>query len=129
MSENVTESAIYEGLTDTQERLLLALLDTPDTLTACEKASVSRQTYYRFMREEKFVAAYFKARRRIRDSAIARLEGISLQAVNVIYKVMTAPGTGDSARMNAAKAILDKLYSGVSADIEERLQAIERRRT
>jgi len=87
---------------------------------------VSEVTLWRWLREELFQTRYRAARRDAVEAAIASLQASSSVAVRVLMEIAEdtqAPGT---ARVAAARAILDQAIEAVQVtDMIERLEKIE----
>lgn len=115
-------------LTPKQERGILALLANPKLKDAAQVANVSEATLWRWLQNKHFRAAYLKARRETVQSAIARLQSLTADAVDTLHEIMTDKAAIVFARLSAARAILDYSMRGIELeDHEERLREIESR--
>jgi hypothetical protein len=110
-----------------KEEAIVALLShrtIEDAARACNKRP---RTLFRWLNEPDFRAAYQQARRIAFSQSVARLQQASSAAVSTLLKVMLDPASSASARVGAAKAVLDHTAKGIEIeDLEERLAAIEK---
>jgi hypothetical protein len=110
-----------------KEEAIVALLShrtVEDAARACNKRP---RTLFRWLNEPDFRAAYKQARRIAFSQSIARLQQASSAAASTLLKVMLDPASSASARVGAAKAVLDHTAKGIEIeDLEERLAAIEK---
>lgn len=117
----------FAKLARKKEEAIVALLShrtVEDAARACNKRP---RTLYRWLNEQDFRAAYQHARRVAYSQSIARLQQASSAAVSTLLKVMVDPAASASARVGAAKAVLDHTAKGIEIeDLEERLAAIEK---
>jgi hypothetical protein len=115
-----------EQLDSKQEKALAALLSQPNLKKACAVAKISEVTMWRWLREPAFVSAYRAARRQIVENAVAHLQADCSVAVTVLREIAEdkeAPGT---ARVAAAKAILEQSIEAIQmTDMLERVEKIE----
>jgi hypothetical protein len=115
-------------LTQKQEAALLALLAHGTIEEAYESARVSRATMWRFMQLPEFQRRYRAARRQIVETAIAQLQSDCSVAVRVLREVAEDAQSPASARVSAAKTIIEQSVSAVELmDLQERLEALEER--
>lgn len=114
-------------LTAKQERGIVALLANTKLKDAAASAGISEATLWRWLQEPDFHAAYMKARRDAVQSAIARLQSYTSDAVDTLHEIMMDKDALAFARLGAARAILDYSIRGVELeDHEQRLAEIER---
>jgi hypothetical protein len=94
---------------------------------ATEYAGVSEGTLYRWLREDpEFRATYSEARRECVRQATARLQQACGQAVQTLMDVQVSEDTTASARVSAAKAVLELAYKAVEIeDLEARVAELE----
>jgi predicted site-specific integrase-resolvase len=113
-------------LTPKQEKAIQALLTHPTMEEAAEAAGVNRVTLFRWLQQGEFQAAYTKARRESVRQAIARLQNRSGEAVEVLAEIMSDITNAPSARVSAAKAIIEYSIEAVEVeDLAERLAELE----
>ena len=91
---------------------------------AAEAAGISEVTLWRWLQDTDFRALYMQARRLAVQRAIARTQAVTSEAVETLREVMKC--TMPSARVAAAKAILDYALKGIQIDdLEQRLSELE----
>lgn len=128
---------LEQKLTAKQERALIALLSRGEIKAASEEVGISDVTLWRWLQEPGFQSAYRARRRQMVESAVAQLQADCTIAVRVLREVAEDTEAPASARVSAAKTILEQSISGVQltdlqAEVEE-LKAtladlVERRR-
>jgi uncharacterized protein YggE len=115
-------------ITTRQEKAIIALLNEPSTKEAAAAAGVSEVTLWRWLQDDTFRAPYMQARRLAVQRAIARTQAVTSEAVETLREVMKSSVAMPSARVAAAKAILDYAMKGIELeDHENRLAEIERK--
>ncbi len=114
-------------LTPKREKAIAALLSEPSTTAAAAKVGIGETTIYRWLNDAAFAEAYREARRAAVHQAISRLQQVSSNAVQVLVSVMEDPQTPATARISAAKAVLEFAIKAVEfEDIQVRLAALEK---
>jgi DNA-binding MurR/RpiR family transcriptional regulator len=114
-------------LTRKQEMAIAALLTAPTIADAADAASISEPTLWRWLQREDFQTAYRQARREAVSQAVAYLQRVAGEAVDTLRAVMQDAQKPASARVSAARAILDLAVRGVELeDLEARIHALER---
>ena len=108
------------------EKALLAVLTHP-TLTGAAKAiGISETTLYRMMQEPDFVDAYAQARRDAMQQAVGSLQQAAGKATETLLAVMQAEDSPATARISAARSVLEYAFKGSELlDMETRIQALE----
>lgn len=107
---------------------ILALMSAPTLDAAAAQAGISATTLGRWLKEPSFLAAYRAMRRTTVESAIARIQNATSEAVDALRLNLNAEKPADQIR--AAVAILDHAARGVELmDLAERLDALESRLT
>jgi AcrR family transcriptional regulator len=110
-----------------QERAIASLLSEPTVERAAEKAGVNPATVYRWFKDDPFSIAYREARRHAVQQAIAHLQQTSHAAVSALQDVMSDSDSPASARVTAAKTILELAIRAVELeDLAARVEALER---
>lgn len=107
-----------------QDRAILALLEEPTIRAAVPRAGVAESTLYLWLAEPAFAARLKAARRTREQQAMARLSGAAATAVETLLDVMgptAASKQGASARVSAAKAVLEFLQRDRDADVVEEI--------
>jgi hypothetical protein len=90
------------------------------------RASISEPTLWRWLQREDFQTAYRQARREAVSQAVAYLQRVAGEAVDTLSTVMLDAQKPTSARVSAARAVLDLAIRGVEIeDLEARIQALE----
>ena len=111
-----------------RELAVAALLETATIEEAARVSSVGLTTLYRWLREDaEFQSAYRDAKRRALDQAIARLHAISGEAVETLRTVMKDEDAPASARVTAARTVLELATKSAEADdLAARVAELER---
>lgn len=116
-----------EKLSRKQELAIISLLMEPTITMAAEKTGVSEATLWRWTQQEQFQAAYREAKRQAVAQAIARLQQVSSEAVNTLREVMLDTDAKDTARVTAAKTVLEMTLKAVEIeDLAQRMDSLER---
>jgi hypothetical protein len=119
-----------EKLTRKQEVAIAALLTAPTIADAAYAASISEPTLWRWLQREDFQTAYRQARREAVSQAVAYLQRVAGEAVDTLRAVMQDAQKPASARVSAARAVLDLAIRGVELeDLEARMHVLELRLT
>jgi len=105
-----------EKLTRKQEQAIAALLTTPTLKTAAAKAGIGEETLRRWMRHPGFTQAYLDARQTVLEQATAQLSQATGEAVLTLREVMGDVETASSARVTAARAVLEYAYKAQEQD-------------
>ena len=115
-----------EKLSRKQEQTIAALL-TCDSLTAAAAGcGIAEATLHRWLKDDGFQAAYREARRAVVQQAIVQVQGATGEAVETLRAVMQDADAPASARVSAAKAILETAIRAVELeDLEARIAALE----
>lgn len=112
------------------EAVLAALLAQPTIQTAAKQAKVSEATVYRCLRDDEFKTRYRKARTEIVEHAIVQLQRDAATATKTLRAVCEDKDAPASARVAAAKAILDGAVKAVELqDLTARIEALETARS
>lgn len=100
---------VAEGqiLTERQERVLVALLNTTTLHEAAKQAGICNRTLIRWMKEPAFVARFHQIRREIVGQAIARVQASIGKAIGVLVAIATDESQPASARVSAANKLID----------------------
>lgn len=109
-----------------KEKAIIALLQNPTVRDAAEQLQIAERTLWRWLQEEPFRQCYLSARREAFSQAMSLLQQYIGEAVNVLRKVMNNQDTTDSAKVNAAKAIIETGFKAVElVDLESRITELE----
>lgn len=110
-----------------QEKALVALLRLGEVKAAAEEARVSDVTLHRWLKDETFKAAYRAGRRELIEVAVAGLQADAQKARTVLLAVAEDKNAPASARVSAARVILEQSVKGAETlDLMERIAALEK---
>jgi hypothetical protein len=110
------------------EQAISALLTQPTLAEAATTVGVGEATLRRWLQQASFQVAYRQARREAVSQAIARLQQVTTVAVSTLEDIMTDPTARESARVTAARAVLELAIRGVELeDLDVRIAALEQR--
>jgi hypothetical protein len=114
-------------LTPRQEQSITALLVQGSLQAAAEASGINEKTLRRWLREDAaFQTAYRDARRAVVQHAITQVQQATGEAVETLRSVMQDAEAPASARVSAAKAILETALKGIEIDdLEVRIAALE----
>ena len=115
-----------EKLSRKQEAFISALLTAPTLTDAAQTAGIGEVTAWRWLKEPTFQTAYRDARRAVVQQAITQVQQATGEAVETLRSVMQDPEAPASAKVSAAKNILDTAVKAVELeDLEARITALE----
>ena len=115
-----------EKLSHKQERAIATLLVAPSVTAAAQQIGVNENTLLRWLKDEDFQAAYREARRAVVQHAIVQVQHATGEAVETLRSVMQAADAPASAKVSAAKTILETAVKAVELeDLEARIVALE----
>ena len=115
-----------EKLSRKQEALISALLLEPTLAEAAQAAGIGEVTAWRWLQDAAFQAAYREARREVVRHAITQVQRATGEAVETLRNVMQDADAPASARVSAAKAVLETAVKAVELeDLEARIAALE----
>jgi predicted DNA-binding protein (UPF0251 family) len=132
MQRNVNRERDFEPrLSRKQEQAIIALLSNPTTKEAAAAVGVSETTLWRWLQNKDFRAAYIQRRRETVSLAIARLQQGTGDAVSVLNEIMLDKGAAITARVGAARTVIEYAIKAVEfedlamrvADLERSIQA------
>jgi len=115
-----------EKLSRTQDKAISALL-TCDSLThAAVQCGVNETTLQRWLAVPAFKTAYLAARREVVQHAITQMQSGCHRAVSTLLSIMENADVSASARVSAAKIILETALRAVELEqLETRIAALE----
>ncbi len=134
MSKAVKEKIKDEHLTDEQdnplpekqEAALLALLSHKTLKESALAAGISMPTLWRYLRDPVFSLRYREARRELVECAMVRLQNDAEHAACVLRDVADDKQAPASARVTAARTIIELSVKSVElGDLQQRLAALE----
>ena len=109
-----------------QELAISALLTCPTLLAAAQQCGLAEVTLHRWLKDTAFQTAYREARRAVVQQAITQVQRATGEAVETLRNVMQDADAPASARVSAAKAILETAVKAVELeDLEARIAALE----
>jgi hypothetical protein len=109
-----------------REQAIAALLTTDTVCAAAAQIGVSARTLLRWLQDDDFQRAYQAARRQVVQHAIVRVQRCAGKAVDALCDVMTNPEASASARVSAARSVLQLAMQAVQIeDLEARLATLE----
>jgi hypothetical protein len=116
-----------DKLSRKQEQGISALLLYPTLLDAATAIGVDERTLRRWLREDTtFQAGYREARRAVVQQAIVQVQRATGEAVETLRAVMQDSEAPASAKVSAAKTILETAVKAVELeDLEARIVALE----
>jgi DNA-binding MurR/RpiR family transcriptional regulator len=115
-----------DKLTAKQEAALVALLAHGTIDAAYEAAGVSKSTMWRFLQDAAFQSRYRGMRRQLVESAIGQLQAGCTKAVTVLCEVAEDKQASASARVAAARTIIEQSLRAVELeDVIERVERLE----
>jgi hypothetical protein len=109
-----------------QEAFLAALLSNSTIKAACEESGISETTGWRYLNDEKFKERYRKSQRQVVEHTIVRLRSDANEAVKALREIVDDVTAASSARVAAARTILELTFKSVELyDIEGRMDTLE----
>lgn len=116
-----------KALTRKQDRAILALLTSSTLQDAAKVAGIGEATLWRWLQQEDFQEAYQDARRQAVNQAITRLQQATGEAVETLRNIAKDDEAKDSARVTAARVILELAFKAVEIeDLTGRVEELER---
>jgi AcrR family transcriptional regulator len=114
------------------EKVLTALLHHGAVRAAAKEAGVSEATVFRYLQDSEFQRRYRAARADVVDAAIALMQRLCANAVSTLGSVMHDTKAPASARVAAARTILEQSMSaveltGLRQEVEEIKQMLAER--
>ncbi|MFC1820537.1 hypothetical protein ACFLZG_05585 [Thermodesulfobacteriota bacterium] len=115
-----------EKLSRNQEKAIAALLSQPSIPGAAKEAKIGERTLWRWLQLDSFKEAYRDARGQIVRQAVVQVQQAMSEAVGTLREVMTNSEAPASARVSAAKAIINMGIKAVEVEeLEARIVEIE----
>jgi hypothetical protein len=127
VTEGLTGAPNEEGgLTAKQELALQAVISQPTLKEAALASGISETTLWRYMQDEEFSRRLRGARRDAVNHAVVRLQRASSDAVSVLQNLMMKDDAPPSARISAARTVLDYAIRVVEMDdLKSRVAELE----
>lgn len=115
-----------EKLSKKKELAIAAVLKNPTLKDAAREVGISEPTLWRWMQIPAFQAALKEAKKQAVSGAVSKLSQICDEAVKNLRAIMNDKAAPPSARVSAAKTVLDSGLKGIELDdLETRLTALE----
>lgn len=116
-----------EKITRKQEQAIAALLAQPSVGEAALAANIAESMLYRWLQKhDGFKTAYQAARREVVRQAIVQVQSACGKAVETLRSIMDDSNAPASARVSAARTVLDMAVKAVELeDLEQRIAALE----
>ena len=123
---NRQELANNSTLTPRQERGIAALLTSPTVESAAKLAGCGVRTLHTWLSQPHFAEAYSEARRSLVDQSVTRLQAACRLAVDALTTIVTNTQAAPSARIAAARVIIDTAIRGIEVEnVNTRLNTLE----
>ena len=115
-----------EKLSRKQDQALTALVTCPSITEAAAQCELAEVTLRRWLKQDGFQAAYREARRAVVQHAIVQVQQATGEAVETLRSVMQDNESPASARVSAAKTILETAVKAIELeDLEQRIMVLE----
>ena len=115
-------------LSRNQEKAIAALLNYSSIPEAAKSIGIGERTLFRWLKLDAFKIGYREARQEVVSQSIARIQAGMSKAVKTLTEVMGDKQAPASARVSAAKAMLDLgLKANELEEIETRVCELERK--
>jgi DNA-binding transcriptional MerR regulator len=115
-----------EKLSRKQDQVITALVTCASIPEAAAQCGLADVTLRRWLKQESFQAAYREARRAVVQHAITQVQRATGEAVETLRSVMQDAEAPASAKVSAAKTILETAVKAVELeDLEARIVALE----
>lgn len=115
-----------EKVTPRQEKFALALMTSNTIEEARETVGISRTTVNKWQRDITFKRYYRELRLNAMQQTTARLQAVSMEAVEVLHNLMTDETVSPFVRRQSAKTILEVAYKAhETGDILEVVEEIK----
>ena len=109
-----------------QEEAIAALLSHSSIPDAAKAIDIGEKTLWRWLKEDDFQGAYMRARMEVVRHAVVQVQTCMNEAVETLRGVMTNVDGPASARVAAARTMLDMGFKAVEIeDLNERLRRLE----
>lgn len=109
------------------DQAIVALLSEPSLARAASSAGISQATLWRWMQQPEFARRYRQAQRQVLTHTIARLQATASDAAAVLHEIALNPAIPASARVSAARSILENAMKAAEFDtVVERMSDLER---
>jgi transposase-like protein len=117
-----------QKLSRKKEQAIAALLSQSSIGSAAKKVGIGEKTLFRWLRLDDFQQEYKNARRQVIDQTIAQIQTVMSEAVQTLLNIMSDGAAPASAKVSAARALLDIGFKVVEIeDLEGRIENIEKK--
>jgi len=111
------------------EQIALYVLTSPNLKVAAEKAGISYTTLMRYRKKAEFQTVLQSVKKASFETAMQKAQAMTLDALTTLHEVSQNPVLNESARVSAAKAILElgvQLHSmeAIEAELVELRKAV-----
>ena len=115
------------GVTQKQTAFLKAMLEESTIGKAAEKAGISRETGYKYLRDESFKAELDRRRSECLNDTVRFLQSKLTVCSEQLMKIIENEETADQVKINAINTVFANFRSmSETADVIARLEQIER---
>jgi len=115
------------NLSRNQEKAISALLSSPSISEAAKAVGIGERTLWRWLKLDDFTEAYREARVELVNQAITLVQAGMAKAVQTLKDVMTNEKAPASARVSAARAMIDMgLKATEIENLEKRITELEK---
>ena len=122
----MTRADANSGLKGKQAATLAALLEKSAVAETAVAAGVSPATVYRYLRDDGFAAQYRAAKGELVALAVTRLQSDAAHAAKILRDIAVDGRAPASARVTAARAILEGAIKGAElSDLQAEVAAIK----
>jgi hypothetical protein len=107
-------------------RAIDALLREPTVVAAARVSGIGETTMFRWLKDPLFDATYKQLRARLLEGTLTALQSASVEAVSCLLEVIRDQAAQPSARVTAAKTVLEfSVKAREILEVEERLAYLE----
>ena len=115
-----------EKLSRNQEKAIAALITCNSIPAAAESIGIGEVTLWRWLKIEKFKAAFREARYEVVTQAIVKLQTNLTKAIDTLMEIAEDCEAPASARVTAARTIIDQSLRAIEVeDLEARIYLLE----
>lgn len=117
-----------QKLSPKKARAVIALLVNRTMAEAAQAVGIAESTLWRWMQDQDFQQAYREAKRQVVQQATAQMQANMSEAIQTLRHVMNDSEASASARVSAAKAMIEIGLKAVEIeDLEFRITILEGR--
>lgn len=110
-----------------QDLAIAALLHSESIRDAAKEAGIAEATLHRYLKDESFKTEYHVAKRAVVNHAICRLQQSAGKAVKALVEISESKEAPASARVSAAKTILEISMKAIEFEnLETRIATLEK---